>query len=88
MTVARFFGVLLIAGGALIMVLCGLCTLVIIGASLVETGPRDAGLSGIPLVLLIGGVPTAFGALMIWGGIVLVRAKPSSQSQVDPQTFD
>jgi len=88
MTVARFFGVLLIAVGALMAVLCGLCTLVIIGTSAMQSNGQAESMSYMPFVLLIGGVPTVFGALCIWGGIVLVRIKPTPRARVDPKTFD
>jgi hypothetical protein len=87
----KFFGVLLIAGGVLIAFLCGLCTLAVIGVSVSapsESGSQNyGGGSMIPLALLLGGVPTVFGCLMIWGGIVLVRAKPAPPP-VKPETFE
>lgn len=90
MGVGKFFGALLVVGGALIAVLCGLCTVVVIGVSV--SMPHDQqGYGGggmVPVALLLGGVPTAFGCLAIWAGIVLLRAKPSSAPPVKPETFE
>ena len=91
MSAGKFFGVLLIIGGVLVALLCGLCTLVVIGVSVSapnESGSQNyGGGSMIPIALLLGGVPTLFGCLMIWGGVVLVRAKPASPP-VEPKTFE
>jgi hypothetical protein len=90
MSAGQFFGVLLIAAGVLVAGLCGLCTIAIIGVSVSTpsgTGPQDYGGGGmIPVALMLGGIPTVFGCLMIWAGIVLLRAgrKPPSP----PKTFD
>jgi hypothetical protein len=87
--VGQFFGVLLIAVGALIATLCGLCTLVFIGTSFAGAGSdRAAALSGIPIFLLIGGTPTAFGAILIWLGILMVRRGRRRPPKVKLDTFD
>jgi hypothetical protein len=74
--VAKFFGVMLIALGALLAGLCGLCTLVVAGGSLSmpadQQGYGAGGMVGI--ALLLGGVPTVFGLLMIFAGVMLLRA--------------
>jgi hypothetical protein len=91
MNAGQFFGVLLIAAGALVAGLCGLCTIAIIGVSVSTpggSGPQSYGGGGmIPVALLIGGIPTLFGCLMVWAGIVLFRSgrKPPA---VSPKTFD
>lgn len=86
--VTLFFGVLLIAVGALIATLCGLCTLVFIGGSMVELQSNGSrALSGIPLFLLIGGTPTAFGAILIWLGAMMLRRNPK-RPKVKLDTFD
>lgn len=86
-----FFGALLILGGVLVAALCGLCTLVVIGVSV--SAPSDpqgyGGGAMIPIALLLGGVPTVFGCLMIWAGIVLIRnSRKAAQPPVKPETFE
>ena len=53
----------------LIAALCGLCTLLVVGVSVSAPdsgGPQNYGGGAmIPLALLLGGVPTVFGCLMI-----------------------
>ncbi|HLI65793.1 MAG TPA: hypothetical protein VKU90_05460 [Caulobacteraceae bacterium] len=93
MTGGQFFGVLLIAAGALVAALCGLCTLVVIGVSVsapANNGPQNYGGGAmIPIALLLGGVPTAFGGLMVWAGIVLVRSgRKTPPPPVKPETFE
>jgi hypothetical protein len=85
-----FFGALLIISGVLIAALCGLCTLVVIGTSVsIPHDPQGYGGGGmIPIALLLGGVPTVFGGLMIWAGIVLVRAGRKAAPPVKPETFE
>jgi hypothetical protein len=76
MSAGQFVGALLIVAGGLIAALCGLCTAVVIGTSVsLPSGGQGYGGGGmIGVALLLGGVPTLFGCLMIWGGIVLVRS--------------
>jgi hypothetical protein len=88
-----FFGALLILGGVLVAALCGLCTLVVIGVSVSApsgNGPQDYGGGAmIPIALLLGGVPTVFGCLMIWAGIALIRSsRKAAQPPVKPETFN
>ena len=77
MGAGQFFGGLLIICGMLMALLCGLCTLVVIGLSLAtpaSQGPQNYGGGAmIPVALLLGGLPTAFGALMIWAGAMVFR---------------
>ncbi|HLY79558.1 MAG TPA: hypothetical protein VKQ70_09310 [Caulobacteraceae bacterium] len=90
MTAGQFFGVLLIAAGALIAALCGLCTLAMIGVSV--SAPASSGAQNygggamIPVALIFGGVPTIFGGLMIWAGIALFRS--GRKPPPPPKTFD
>ena len=91
MGAGQFFGALLIVGGVLIALLCGLCTAVVIATSfsMPGGGPQNYGggsMTGI--ALLPGGVPTLFGCLMIWGGIVLVRSGRKPPLPVNPETFN
>jgi len=90
MSAGQFFGVLLIAAGVLIAALCGLCTVAIIGASVsTPSDPQGYGGGGmIGIALLLGGIPTLFGCLMIWGGIVLFRSGRKPPPPVKPETFD
>ncbi len=92
MTAGQFFGVLLIAAGVLVAGLCGLCTVVIIGLSVSTPaggGAQSYGGGGmIPVALMLGGIPTVFGCLMIWAGIVLFRSGRKPPAPVKPETFD
>lgn len=77
MGAGQFFGGLLILFGVLVALLCGLCTVAVIGVSLAAPathGPQNYG-GGvmIPIALLIGGLPAAFGGLMIWAGVQVFR---------------
>jgi len=82
---ARFFGALLIVGGALIAALCGLCTLLFVGVG-VSGGPQQS--SGlVELALILGGVPTVFGGLLIWGGVALIRGARKRSEKVKLDTF-
>jgi hypothetical protein len=71
---ARFGGWLLIVVGGLLAVLCGGCTLIFWGVGLVgltQTPGSDAvgALIGLFLITgLIGGVPAAGGAVLVWAG--------------------
>jgi hypothetical protein len=88
MSAGGFFGALLVIAGVLLALLCGLCTLAVIGATVSAQalgGPHGGG-AAIPLALLIGGVPTVFGCLMVWAGIVLIRSSlKSAQPPVKPE---
>jgi hypothetical protein len=70
----RFGGWLLIVIGALVVVLCGGCTLTIWGVGLVGAGRQPlevaaSSLIGMFVVTgLIGGVPSLGGAILIWAG--------------------
>ena len=84
-TAGRFFGALLIAGGALIAGLCGLCTLVFVGIGVSGGGEQESGL--VVLALILGGVPTVFGGLLIWGGVALIRGARKRSGKVKLDTF-
>jgi hypothetical protein len=81
---AQFFGGLLILVGILIALLCGLCTVAVIGASVATPvshgGQNWGGGVMIPVALVFGGVPTGFGALMVWAGVALFRSRRTPQS--------
>lgn len=58
----------LIAVGALITTLCGLCTLSFAGMGLLERDSSEYGGMVLAFALVIGGVPTVVGALILaWG---------------------
>jgi len=76
----RFTGSLLMAGGGLVAVLCGLCTLGVGATGFVgmsETGPTSANVGGALLMVLmaagIGGIPTLIGAWIFWIGRKMYR---------------
>ena len=67
----RFLGMLLMAGGGLVALLCGLCTLGF-GAISVSQGGRGL-ISGLLVLLVVGGVPTAAGVLVFVLGRSIYR---------------
>lgn len=67
----RFLGLLLMAGGGMVALLCGLCTLAF-GALAVSQGGRGF-ISGLALLLVVGGVPTAAGVLVFVIGRSIYR---------------
>jgi hypothetical protein len=89
-----FFGALLIIAGVLLALLCGLCTLAVIGVTVsapASSGSQNYGGGAmIPIALLLGGVPTVFGCLMVWAGIALIRSsrKAAQPPPVKPETFE
>ena len=74
--VRRFFEAVLMAGGALIAGLSGLCTLgfTIFGLADVFRYPGEA-LSILLLVAMVGGIPTLIGVGLFWWGRTLRRAE-------------
>jgi hypothetical protein len=71
---ARFAGWILIVPGALMVLLCGGCTLTFWGVGLVALVQDHSGSAWGALVglfftsLLIGGLPAAGGAILVWAG--------------------
>ena len=71
---ARFGGWLLIVVGSLLVLLCGGCTLTFWGVAVVgviqdHSSSAFGGMVGLFLLTgLIGGLPTAGGAVLIWAG--------------------
>ena len=77
MTATRFFGGLLMAAGGLIAVSAGLCSVVVSIIGLTESGPTVELLTaGLPLVLVVGGVPIAIGLALFFVGRGLFRERP------------
>ena len=81
-----FLGGLLLVGGALMMTLCGLCTLFFAGASIVDI-LRTHGHQGesyspsiLQAAVIIGAPPTLMGAGLVWLGIRLRRPRPPRAS--------
>lgn len=87
-----FVGWLLIVSGALLVLLCGGCTLVMWGvgiAALGENSSANAVGSVISLfitALLLGGLPTAGGAVLIWAGWRVLR--PVRKPRDAAKTFE
>ncbi len=71
---AGFFAWVLIVIGALLVLLCGGCTLTFWGVGLVSllqspgSGAMGAAVGLFVTTLLIGGIPAAGGAVLIWAG--------------------
>lgn len=90
--VAKFFAWLLIVIGALLVVFCGGCTLVLWGVGIDSAGHQPAAsalgsLVGMFLLTgLVGGVPTAGGALLVWAGWRTLR--PTRTPKDAAKTFE
>lgn len=70
---ARWLGGLLIAGGLLVAVTCGYVTADIAGACATEAPGSQV------FVVIIGGIPTALGAITVIAGIlVLLLSRPKT----------
>ncbi len=84
--VALFFGWLLMVVGALVTLLCGGCTVVVwviaFSGGLGGPGQLGAILNMIAISLVIGGVPTLIGMVLIWAGWRLTRPPVPSPKQV------
>jgi hypothetical protein len=68
--IRTFVGVALVVVGVLMALLCGLCTLIVVGASLTTSDPQ--GLTGSYVVF--GVAPTAIGVLLTWAGAAVLRS--------------
>ena len=83
------FGGLFLGCGILIAGLSGLCTLLVAGSALMETGGQDAAemFSMIPAVLVAGGIPFAIGLAFFFLGRHLLRSareeRPTGPDQAD-----
>jgi hypothetical protein len=85
--VSGFIGAAMLGVGALMAVLCGSCTLLTGGDSLVSlVQGKDVGLSWFVLALavLVGGVPTAAGVLLAVNGWKILKARPPPASPPPP----
>jgi alkylhydroperoxidase/carboxymuconolactone decarboxylase family protein YurZ len=87
--IAQFFGVMLIVVGLLMALLCGLCTLVIVGISLSNTVSVQAASNGmIGVAVVIGGIPAVMGGLLVWAGVSVLRSGRKRRAKVKLDTFD
>jgi hypothetical protein len=78
MTATRFFGGLLMAAGGLIAVSAGLCSVIFSIMGLRESGlSKELFTVGVPLVLVVGGVPIAIGLALFFVGRMLYREPPT-----------
>jgi hypothetical protein len=90
---SRLVGWLLIALGGLMVLLCGGCTLIMWGVGVfamidqpgAEAASAAAGMFTMSAV--IGGVPTAAGAVLVWAGYRILRPKGSS-AKATAKTFE
>jgi hypothetical protein len=87
----RFLGGLLMAGGGLIALLCGLCSLVFLGVMVSSpgggAGALGAFLTALFVVGLIGGIPTAVGVILFVIGLRIFR-EGRAPPAVTARTFD
>ena len=86
--ILRFFGSMLVAVGALIATLSGLCSVTLIAPAIIQvlSDPSTLGnvLSGAPLVAIIGGLPFLLGVALIVGGRALMGvSKPPPPASAD-----
>jgi|KBSMisStaDraftv2_1062788.scaffolds.fasta_scaffold603710_2 hypothetical protein len=70
------FGGILMAAGILIAGASGLCSLFVL-----FSGGEFGGMSMLPLVLLIGGIPLAAGAGIAYGGYALIKNAREQRDQ-------
>lgn len=89
----RFIGWLLIAVGSLMVLLCGGCTLVgwgiaIFGLVQSPNAQTLGAMAGVVLMTtIIGGLPAAGGAVLVWAGLRTLRPLPQPGPSV-AKTFD
>jgi hypothetical protein len=74
-SVRTFFGVALVAIGALMTVLSGLCTGVFLLSSLLQPSGMQIAILALP----IGGIPLAVGLLLFWWGRRLLKSRPAAE---------
>jgi hypothetical protein len=67
-----FISVALFVVGLLILVPSGLCT-VLLGGSIIVEGLPYGDFSGIPIVLIYGGVPVAMGTALVYAALQIRR---------------
>ena len=67
--IGRFFAGAIVAVGALIFGLCGLCTLTFLVAGMIPHGDRSFSI----VALVVGGIPTALGFMLLRFGISMYR---------------
>jgi hypothetical protein len=87
--VQAFFGAALMAVGALMGGLCGLCTAVFVIGGLFSGGGAEFGGAGmVVMALVIGGLPTLIGVGLFFGGRALWRdAQPPARPVQPPAHF-
>lgn len=68
------FGGLLMAAGILIAGLSGLCTLLVVGGSLADTGSGGEVMSMVMAAGIFGGVPFVMGLGLFFAGRILIRS--------------
>ena len=84
--IAKLFGGLLMAAGALIVGLCGLCSAAVLVSALVSPSGGFSALTTIPVVGIFGGIPIALGAGLFIAGRFLWRGPRKPAAKVE--TFD
>ena len=85
--VTRFVAGALVAVGGLMVLLCGSCTLVFGGGGVIAlVRGEDAGLSVFILgvALIVGGLPTAAGVMLVMNGW---KSWQANRSPPPPETF-
>ncbi len=82
----QFFGALMLGCGVLIAGVSGLCTLLMVGTSLLDTSTQDARefASMIPAVLIVGGIPLVLGIAIFLGGRAVIRSAEQDTRRENP----
>lgn len=76
-------GGIMLGCGILIAGLSGLCTIVVVGTSLADSGAGEFA-SMIPAALVFGGIPAAFGVGIFFLGRHLMRTAKKDDGPDDP----
>jgi hypothetical protein len=87
----KFMGGCLLGVGILIAGLSGLCTLLVVGTSFMDSATQDARAfaSMIPAVLIFAGIPFAIGLGLFFLGRYLMRTAKQDDGPDDPSvTFN
>lgn len=80
----KVFGGLMLGCGILVAGLSGLCTLLVVGTSLIGAVSNQESMSVIPAGLIAGGIPLAIGLGLFFGGRALIRSAKADEERGPP----
>jgi hypothetical protein len=79
----------LVALGVLLLATCGSCTgLMLLTTIWSAIHGRQGGQDILPIVALVGGIPTLLGAGLLWRGLVILRKSGRRRPRSKAKTFD